>query len=41
MRESLPWLWFLCCRICSSYLGNPVMSLNRWLVKVDFTHVQV
>lgn len=36
MRESLPWLWFLRCRICSLDVGNSVMSLKCWLVKVDF-----
>lgn len=36
MRESLPWLWFLHCRICSLDVGNSVRSLNCWLVNVDF-----
>lgn len=36
MRESLPRLWFLCCRICSLDVGSSMMSLNCWLVKVDF-----
>lgn len=35
MREGLPWLWFLHCRICSLDVGNTMMSLNFWLVKVD------
>ena len=37
MRESLPWLWFLHCGICSSDLGNSIMSLSCCLVKMDFT----
>lgn len=35
MRESLPWLWFLRCRICSLDVGDSMMSLNCCLVKVD------